>query len=90
MSLTVKTPHIDYSMQNLALLAVLAAVSVGLILFGRRRHFRMQNRETFEVPLISGNLIIMVGVILLLLTTVHFASSILGLDTSQMRRRSGM
>ncbi len=85
-----QTPHIDYSLQNLALLAFLVAASVGLILFGRRRHFRMQNRETFEVPLISGNLIIMVGVLLLILTAVHFASSILGLDTSQMRRRGGL
>jgi hypothetical protein len=85
-----QTPHIDHSPQNLALLAALAAVSAGLILFGRRRHFRMQNRESFEVPLISGNLIIMVGVILLILTAVHFASSILGLDTSKIRGRGGM
>lgn len=85
-----QTPHIDHSPHNIALLAALAAVSAGLILFGRRRHFRMQNRETFEVPLISGNLIIMVGVILLVLTAVHFASSILGVDTTQLRRRSGM
>lgn len=90
MQLPVQPPHIDHSFQNMALLAVLAAASAGLILFGRRRHFRMQNRETFEVPLISGNLIITVGVILLLLTAVHFASSILGLDTTQLRRRSGM
>ena len=85
-----QTPHIDHSLPNLALLAALTVASVGLILFGRRRHFRMQNRETFEVPLISGNLIISVGVILLVLTAVHFASSILGLDTSKMRGRGGM
>ncbi len=85
-----QTPHIDYSLQNLALLAALTAASVGLILFGRRRHFRMQNRETFEVPLISANLIIAAGVILLILTAVHFASSILGVDTSQMRGRGSL
>ena len=50
----------------------------------------MQNRETFEVPLISANLIIAAGVILLILTAVHFASSILGVDTSQMRGRGSL
>jgi hypothetical protein len=85
-----QTPHVDYSPQNLALLAVLTAASVGLILFGRRRHFRMQSRDSFDVPLISGHLIIAAGVILLILTTVHFVSSILGVDTSQMRGRGGL
>lgn len=85
-----QTPHIDHSLSNLALLAALTAVSLGLVFFGRRRYFRVQNRESFEVPLISGQLIIIVGVLLLIATAVHFASSILGLDTTQMRRRPGM
>lgn len=85
--MTAQTPPIDLSVYNLALLAALTAASVGLILFGRRRYFRVQNRESFEVPLISGQLLIVVGVILLVVTAVHFASTILGVDTSQMRGR---